>query len=181
MLSLYIAKAGRNRNIARSLAMAVVIAAMTFLPLGLPGAADRVTAQSCWPGIYCGNGAFNVGALVSTIDVTWNGGHHYRVKFNLQSGVGTTGTCGAGSAVLNQITDAYSSPCGSGSTASDDAYALDVNVGTCSGGSFTVGYKVYAYHPTSGAGRVHGNATVNSSDFTYSGQTITNYAPVPGC
>ena len=180
MLSLYGVKAARNRLVARPVLMAIVIAALMVLPLALPGGGSSAAAQTCFPGILCPNGQFNVAALVSRIDVTWTGGHHWVIKFNLASGVNTTGNCGDGSAVYVQTTDSFGSVCGSGSTDVNDAFALDVNVGTCNGNSFTVGYKVNAYQGTT-SGRVHSNVTINKSDFTVVNQTITGYAPVPGC
>jgi hypothetical protein len=170
----------RKSTITRFFALTILIPALAGMSLGLPDTSRTAEAQTCFPSLLCPNRSFNVAGLVSRIDVTWNGGHRYRIKFNLAPGVSTTGSCGDGSATWIRNYDASGTDCGSGSTAMDDVFAVNITVGTCST-TFTTSYKVYAYDSGGNSKRVHSSVTINKSDFTTVGQTITSYAPVPGC
>ena len=163
----------------RLLTVALLIGSWLMLPIGLPGTSNFVDAQSCVSGVRCPNDSFNVAALVNTIDVYRLDTNNYLVIFDLRSGLTQSGSCGAGNASFIQVNGGS---CGGGYTSSENQYALVVNNAGCANGSFTVGYRVFAYikPDTSLLRKVHGNLTINPSHFAI-GQGIQNYAPVPGC
>ncbi|HYL98127.1 MAG TPA: hypothetical protein VEZ90_04170 [Blastocatellia bacterium] len=169
----------RSRKFVSRVSRAVVAAALIALPLGPLG--SNIARADCWTGVYCPNGAFNVGAIVSSIDVCFTSNPNpWQIVFHLTSSYhsgGSGGLCGAGSAQTIQVNGGA---CGSGITDPGNPYQLDVSNSGCSG-SFTVGFRVFAYDQSNNPKKVHGNLTINPSDFSYFGQCIAGYAPVPGC
>lgn len=166
----------------RSLVFSLVVSALMMMPLGLPGGSNVAEAQSCWPGVFCPNGAFNVGALIDRIDVRWNGGSSYSILFLPKNNL-TGGTCGTiHVSPVNVYNVSNGFECGSAATSSTDVLILDVDRSYCSG-SFTVGYRYFHYlnGDFTNPRKVHSNLTINPNDFSQTGVFVQGYAPVSGC
>jgi hypothetical protein len=168
--------------ITRSLVLMLLAGALMVLPLEPLGVHNAVEAQSCWPGARCPNGEFDVSALVSRIDVLWNGGSSYSILFNPVYNQ-TSGICGNMEAVPIQVYNASNGvDCGSANTSPTDVLVIDVDRSGCSG-SFKVGYRFfhYLFNNSNLPRRVHSNVLINPNDFTQTGVFVQGYAPVPGC
>ena len=154
----------RNRTIARSLTILIMVGVLTALPLSLPGSPN--TAQAgCWKdGPLCD--------IINRYSIVYNGGFgagSYDISFNFRHA--SNGICGFDSA------DFWSIDCGSGSNQVSwvirvypcDIYRIE---------PFTVYIKVKGYDVSGNplkTGVLPTPFTFYPTDFTYVGQTISYY------
>jgi hypothetical protein len=169
----------KRRCSAGYVAVALIAGVLVGWPLLLPGGTANA---DCWPLVRCPNGDSDTAALVSSIDVVWEGGTTYKIVFNRPSGVDANGSaCGQGGAVITNVVDSSATSCGS---ETPSGYSVILDSSGCASGSLTVSYRVRAYLAPTGSnnpGKVNGSFTLNPSDFTVIDQRINGYAPVPGC